>query len=171
MGPQRLAHIALLLLSLSPTVGAAQSDFIAVDEAASDAVISGEIPGVVVLVGLGDEVLLHRAYGWRRLVPEPAPMTPDTIFDIASLTKPFGTTLAVMSLVERLRRQHVALDALDRLDAPEVGLRASTHEASHDVALPAQRLDDRAADEPGRAGDEHPMHRTHLDPTIPVLRS
>ncbi len=101
MGPQRLAHIALLLLSLSPTVGAAQSDFIAVDEAASDAVISGEIPGVVVLVGLGDEVLLHRAYGWRRLVPEPAPMTPDTIFDIASLTKPFGTTLAVMSLVER----------------------------------------------------------------------
>src|SRR5438552_16719742 len=28
-------------------------------------------------------------------------MTEDTIFDIASLTKPFGTTLAVMSLVER----------------------------------------------------------------------
>src|SRR2546427_9960620 len=37
----------------------------------------------------------------RRLVPEPAPMTLDTIFDIASLTKPLGTTLAVMSLVER----------------------------------------------------------------------
>src|SRR5262245_66000384 len=28
-------------------------------------------------------------------------MTTDTIFDLASLTKPFGTTLAVMSLVER----------------------------------------------------------------------
>src|SRR3989449_7921812 len=90
-----------LLLSLSPAVAAAQSDFAAVDEAANDAVTSGEMPGVVVLVGLGDEILLHRAYGSRRLVPEPAPMTLDTIFDIASLTKPLGTTLAVMSLVER----------------------------------------------------------------------
>src|SRR3989449_2297673 len=90
-----------LLLSLSPAVAAAQSDFAAVDEAANDAVTSGEMPGVVVLVGLGDEVLLHRAYGSRRLVPEPAPMTLDTIFDIASLTKPLGTTLAGMSLVER----------------------------------------------------------------------
>src|SRR5437879_11298016 len=59
------------------------------------------MPGVVVLVGLGDEILLHRAYGSRRLVPAPAPMTLDTIFDVASLTKPLGTTLAVMSLVER----------------------------------------------------------------------
>ena len=101
MSPQRFAHVALLLLSLCPAVAAAQSDFAAVDEAANDAVTSGEMPGVVVLVGLGDEILLHRAYGSRRLVPEPAPMTLDTIFDIASLTKPLGTTLAVMSLVER----------------------------------------------------------------------
>src|SRR5207247_1775330 len=83
--------VALLLLSLCPAVAAAQSDFAAVDEAANDAVTSGEMPGVVVLVGLGDEILLHRAYGSRRLVPEPAPMTLDTIFDIASLTKPLGT--------------------------------------------------------------------------------
>ena len=75
------------------------------------------------------------------------------------------------ALLERLPRQHVSLDALDRLDAPEIGLRAPTHQAPHDVALRAQRLDDRAADEPGRAGDEHPMQRTHLDPTIPVLRA
>src|SRR5438093_9168357 len=59
------------------------------------------MPGVVVLVGLGDEILLHRGYGCRRLVPGPAPMTLDTIFDIASLPKPLGPTLAVMSLVER----------------------------------------------------------------------
>ena len=76
-------------------------DFSAVDAAARDAVQSGEVPGVVVLVGRRDDVLLLRAYGWRRVIPEPAPMMTDTIFDIASLTKPFGTTLAVMSLVER----------------------------------------------------------------------
>lgn len=95
-------------LLLPAAVLAAPPEFFGVDEAATDAVQSGEIPGVVVLVGRGDEVLLQRAYGWRRLVPEPSPMTLDTIFDIASLTKPLGTTLAVMSLVER---GEVKLDA------------------------------------------------------------
>lgn len=83
-------------------------DFRGVEEAAHDAVGSGEIPGVVVLVGQGDDVLYHRAWGWRALLPDAIPMTRDTIFDIASLTKPVGTTLAVMMLVER---GAVALDA------------------------------------------------------------
>jgi len=76
-------------------------DFSGINEAANEAVASGEIPGAVVMIGRGDDVLLHRAYGSRRLLPQPAPMTVDTIFDLASLTKPFGTTLAVMGLVER----------------------------------------------------------------------
>jgi uncharacterized protein YbbC (DUF1343 family)/CubicO group peptidase (beta-lactamase class C family) len=77
------------------------NDFSGIDEAMTDAVKSGEIPGVVVLVGRGDETLYFRAVGSRRVVPEPQPMTRETIFDIASLTKPFATTLAVMHLVER----------------------------------------------------------------------
>ena len=77
------------------------NDYAAIDEAMNDAVKSGEIPGVVVLVGRGDETLYYRAVGSRRLVPDPLPMTRETIFDIASLTKPFATTLAVMTLVER----------------------------------------------------------------------
>jgi len=77
------------------------TDFSGIDEAANEAVASGEIPGVVVLVGRGDDILLHRAYGSRRLLPHPVPMTTDTIFDLASLTKPFATTLAVMSLIEK----------------------------------------------------------------------
>ncbi len=102
MGHQRVASVAFLLLLLATPLAAAQApDFTGVDESANDAIASGEIPGIVVLVGRGDEILLHRAYGWRRLVPEPAPMTLDTIFDIASLTKPLGTTLAIMALVER----------------------------------------------------------------------
>ena len=95
-----LLALAVVLLGASH-VTAQTIDLAAVDDAARDAVQSGEIPGVVVLVGRGDDVLLVRAYGWRRLVPDPLPMTTDTIFDIASLTKPFGTTLAVMALVER----------------------------------------------------------------------
>jgi len=95
-----LLALAVVLLG-AVHVSAQTIDLAAVDDAARDAVQSGEIPGVVVLVGRGDDVLLVRAYGWRRLVPDPLPMTTDTIFDIASLTKPFGTTLAVMALVER----------------------------------------------------------------------
>lgn len=101
----------LSVLALSATGVASASvgpDFIAVDEAARDAVDSGEIPGVVVLVGRGDTVVYQRAWGSRTLLPRPAPMKVDTIFDLASLTKPLGTTLAVMALVER---GAVALDA------------------------------------------------------------
>ncbi len=98
----RAFRVTLLALLALPALAAAQPpDLSGVDEAATDAVASGEIPGVVALVGRGDEILLHRAYGSRRLLPRPVPMASDTIFDIASLTKPLGTTLAVMSLVER----------------------------------------------------------------------
>ena len=98
----RVVRVALLALLALPALAAAEPpDFSGIDEAATAAVASGDIPGVVVLVGRGDEILLHRAYGSRRLVPDAVPMTTDTIFDIASLTKPLGTTLAVMSLVER----------------------------------------------------------------------
>jgi uncharacterized protein YbbC (DUF1343 family)/CubicO group peptidase (beta-lactamase class C family) len=102
----RLGPVSLLLALAVVVLGATHAateelDFTAVDVAARDAVQSGEIPGVVVLVGRGNDVLLLRAYGSRRLIPEAVPMQTDTIFDIASLTKPFGTTLAVMALVER----------------------------------------------------------------------
>ena len=99
----RLALITSLLFSLILVVPAepATLNFSGVDEAATEAVTSGEIPGVVILIGRNDQTLYHRAFGWRELVPEPRPMAADTIFDIASLTKPFGTTLAMMSLIER----------------------------------------------------------------------
>src|SRR2546422_3886796 len=53
-----------LLLSLSPAVAAAQSDFAAVDEAANDAVTSGEMPGVVVLVGDRKSTRLNSSHGY-----------------------------------------------------------------------------------------------------------
>ncbi len=97
------ALVASIALSLArPAVAAAQPlDFSGVDEAARDAVGSGEIPGAVILVGRGDEILYERAFGWRAIVPHTETMTTNTIFDLASLTKPIGTTLAVMALVER----------------------------------------------------------------------
>lgn len=101
------AVLALVALAGSP-LSASALDLTAVDEAAADAVVSGDLPGAVILVGHRGETLYHRAFGWRAIVPAPEPMTLDTVFDIASLTKPLGTTIAVLSLVER---GAVALDA------------------------------------------------------------
>jgi uncharacterized protein YbbC (DUF1343 family)/CubicO group peptidase (beta-lactamase class C family) len=95
------AALIVLLLFFSAPAAAQPFDFTGVDEAANEAVQSGDIPGVVVLVGRGDDTLYLRAYGSRTVVPTAQEMKTDTIFDIASLTKPFGTTLAVMALVEK----------------------------------------------------------------------
>jgi uncharacterized protein YbbC (DUF1343 family)/CubicO group peptidase (beta-lactamase class C family) len=96
-----LAAVFALVVTSATSLAVPGAGFGDVDEAAREAVASGEIPGVVVLVGQGDQILLHQAWGWRSLVPEPDPMTTDTIFDVASLTKPLGTAIAVMALVER----------------------------------------------------------------------
>ena len=53
------------------------------------------------LVGHQGKVIYRRAFGYRSLVPEKSPMTVDTIFDMASLTKVIATTTAVMQLVEQ----------------------------------------------------------------------
>jgi uncharacterized protein YbbC (DUF1343 family)/CubicO group peptidase (beta-lactamase class C family) len=97
----RRGLLALVVLLLPAVTHARPYDFSAVDEAVQAVTAGGDIPGAVVLIGMGDEILYHRAFGFRALVPEPQPMKLDTIFDIASLTKPVGTTLAVMALVER----------------------------------------------------------------------
>jgi uncharacterized protein YbbC (DUF1343 family)/CubicO group peptidase (beta-lactamase class C family) len=71
----------------------------------AEAIARHELPGAVVLAGRGSQILYKRAFGNRAVVPAVEPMTVDTIFDLASLTKVVATTTAVMLLVEdgRLR--------------------------------------------------------------------
>jgi uncharacterized protein YbbC (DUF1343 family)/CubicO group peptidase (beta-lactamase class C family) len=59
-----------------------------------------KLPGAVVLIGRGDRVVYEKAIGRRAVEPSPEPMTLDTIFDVASLTKVIATTTSVMKLVE-----------------------------------------------------------------------
>lgn len=54
----------------------------------------------MVLVGVDGRILYRSAFGWRSAPPGAAPLTADTIFDLASLTKVVATTTAVMQLVE-----------------------------------------------------------------------
>jgi uncharacterized protein YbbC (DUF1343 family) len=53
------------------------------------------VPGAVVLVGRSDGWVFRRAYGLRMQEPRVLPMTEDTVFDLASLTKPFTALTAL----------------------------------------------------------------------------
>lgn len=61
----------------------------------------GLYPGAVVLAAHNGHVIYRGVFGNRRILPNKAPMTFDTIFDLASLTKAVITTTAIMQLVER----------------------------------------------------------------------
>ncbi|MDP9001127.1 MAG: DUF1343 domain-containing protein [Myxococcota bacterium] len=72
-----------------------------VDAAVESAIDSHQIPGAVVIVGRRDGIVFRRAYGFREVEPSRVPMTVDTLFDLASLTKPVATATSIMVLVER----------------------------------------------------------------------
>jgi uncharacterized protein YbbC (DUF1343 family)/CubicO group peptidase (beta-lactamase class C family) len=71
------------------------------DAVITDAIADKKLPGAVVLVGRKGSVVWRKAYGARTLEPAREEMTPDTIFDLASLTKVVATTTSIMILVER----------------------------------------------------------------------
>ncbi len=60
-------------------------------------------PGAVLWIGTKKETLFFECYGFRQLVPSLEKMTKDTIFDLASVTKPTATALAIMLLHERMK--------------------------------------------------------------------
>jgi uncharacterized protein YbbC (DUF1343 family)/CubicO group peptidase (beta-lactamase class C family) len=64
------------------------------------AVADHEIPGAVLLIGHNGRIVYRKAFGWRSLEPTREPMTADTIFDLASLTKCIATTTSVMKLMQ-----------------------------------------------------------------------
>lgn len=68
-----------------------------IDRLMAAGIREGIFPGGVLLVSQGDQVLFHRAYGQQSLFTR-APVTLDTCFDLASLTKPLATALAVAKL-------------------------------------------------------------------------
>ena len=91
--------VAVLRLDAQPAAGR----FAAVDRLVDEAIAAKLTPGAVVLIGRADEVLYEKAYGQRALVPAVEPMTVDTVFDLASLTKVVATTTSVMRLIEQGR--------------------------------------------------------------------
>jgi uncharacterized protein YbbC (DUF1343 family)/CubicO group peptidase (beta-lactamase class C family) len=75
----------------------------AIEPIVREAIGEKKLPGAVVLVGRGDRIIYQKAIGRRAIEPTPEPMTLDTIFDLASLTKVVATTTSVMILVEQAK--------------------------------------------------------------------
>jgi uncharacterized protein YbbC (DUF1343 family)/CubicO group peptidase (beta-lactamase class C family) len=71
------------------------------DQVIAESIGKRELPGAVVLVSRKGRVVWRKAYGSRAVEPVVEPMTPDTIFDVASLTKVVATATSIMILVER----------------------------------------------------------------------
>ncbi len=72
----------------------------AIDAAIERAIAAGKAPGAVLRIESGGAVY-QKSFGAKSVEPESMPMTSDTIFDGASLTKVIATTPAIMLLVER----------------------------------------------------------------------
>ncbi len=70
------------------------------DEIIARGIAAGQMPGCVVCVGRHGRVAWLKAYGNKRVEPESQPMSTDTVFDMASITKPVATATSIMKLVE-----------------------------------------------------------------------
>ena len=77
-----------------------EEQWVPIAEMAKKEIQAGNIPGAVILIGNQGKVVYRRAFGFRAQKPKKVPMTTDTIFDIASLTKVIATSTAVGQLVE-----------------------------------------------------------------------
>jgi uncharacterized protein YbbC (DUF1343 family)/CubicO group peptidase (beta-lactamase class C family) len=73
----------------------------AIDGEVNKEIAQRHLPGAVVLVARNGDVVWRKAYGARAVQPARETMTPDTIFDLASLTKVVATATSIMLLVER----------------------------------------------------------------------
>ncbi len=71
-----------------------------IDVVVAEAIQQGDVPGAVVLAARQGRIVYRKAFGHLALQPRKEPMTIDTVFDLASLTKVVATAPSVMILVE-----------------------------------------------------------------------
>lgn len=118
-----------------------EGDFTDVVRFVDDDIAAHRLPGAVVQVGHGGNVVFRRAFGLRKLDGEPGldgspspaePMTQDTVFDLASLSKPLATAPAVLQLYEQGK---VALDAPVQMYFPAFNPTGDPHRAEVTVRM------------------------------------
>jgi serine-type D-Ala-D-Ala carboxypeptidase len=118
------------------------------------AVDGGVFPGAVLHVRLRGQIVYHQAFGNAALIPAREPARPETIYDLASLTKPLATVTAVLRLVQdgRLSVDDPVQRHVEELKGSVLGEATIFHLLTHSSGLPAWRpLYERIAEEDRRA--------------------
>lgn len=93
--PARLPHAP------PQSVGMSADHLRLIDQVVAEGLDAKLMPGCVVLIGRHGKVVHFQAYGNRRVEPDTLPMTRDTVFDMASITKPVATATSMMILLDR----------------------------------------------------------------------
>ncbi|MGB7068264.1 MAG: exo-beta-N-acetylmuramidase NamZ domain-containing protein [Pyrinomonadaceae bacterium] len=103
------------------TVGMNASKLDQIEQLVNKDIADKKLPGAVVVVGHKGKIVYRRAFGNRSVVPNVEKMTVDTIFDVASLTKPVATATSIMILVERgeIRLNDTVGKFITDIDDPE----------------------------------------------------
>lgn len=125
------------------------------------AVDRGVFPGAVLIVRLRGQTVYHRVFGSSALLPVPEPADIETIYDLASLTKPLATATAVLALLQDglLDLEAPLDDLLQEFKGSPVAWATVRHLLSHSAGLPAwrpfyERVSERDRDRPGFLGSE-----------------
>jgi uncharacterized protein YbbC (DUF1343 family)/CubicO group peptidase (beta-lactamase class C family) len=106
--PSKNSSVSSGLVIVAPAaVGMSAVRLNLIDSVVEESIAKKKCPGAVVLVGRHGKIVFRKAYGHRAVLPALEPMTLDTVFDLASLTKVVATATSVMALVEdgRVRLQ------------------------------------------------------------------
>ena len=96
------------------------ADLARVDTLIEAAIRARGFPGAALAVGVGGQVVKMQGYGRYTYDEDARPVTPESVFDLASLTKVAGTTLAAMRLYDEGR---LDLDAPVAAYVPAFGQR------------------------------------------------
>src|SRR5229473_3902081 len=92
----------LLLPRAKPAdVGISAERLAKIEPLIQGAIQQGQLPGAVIVVVRQGRICYRESFGFRSRQPTSTPMTIDTVFDLASLTKPIATATSLMILLEQ----------------------------------------------------------------------
>ena len=86
-------------------------------------IAGGSFPGIVLLVSKDGKIVYSLVRGNRQVKPEQEEMTEDTIFDLASVTKPLATALLALLVCGQER---ISLDEKIGTFVPEIAAESRT---------------------------------------------
>jgi len=90
------------LLRVTPEQAGMDSQRLAyADSAILRSIAAGETPGAVLAIVCNDKLAYLKAYGNKQVNPSLLPMTENTVFDMASVSKVMSTAISAMILIER----------------------------------------------------------------------